>query len=92
MDVKHVANLANLPLSPEEESKISVQFAQTLETIRLINRLNTSETESTYQVTGLVNVTRPDELNPDKILSQKQALSNSPRIYNGFFVVPAVFS
>jgi len=56
MDVKHIANLANLPLSPEEESKFSVQFAQTLETISLINRLNTSETETAVCNLGSINL------------------------------------
>ena len=84
MDVKHVAKLANLPLTPDEEKKFQGQFAETLKTISVINELDTSGVEPTSQVTGLTNITRKDAIDPSRILSP-------PAENNGYFVVPAIF-
>lgn len=85
MDVAHVAKLANLPLKPDEEVKFQKQFEETLKTIAVINELDTQGVEPTSQVTGLVNVTREDVIDPSRILPP-------PKINNGYFVVPSVFN
>ena len=90
MDVKLVAALANLPLDPTTESKLQDQFDETLKTVAKVNELNTSGIEPTSQVTGLVNITREDTIDPSRILSQDQALSQARHTHNGYFVVPAV--
>ena len=69
MDVKKVASLANLSISNEEEKKLSFQFDETLKTISIINELDTTNTDSVSQVTGLVNITREDEIDKDRILN-----------------------
>ena len=69
MDVKKVAKLANLSISNEEEKKLSFQFDETLKTISIINELDTTNTDSVSQVTGLVNITREDEIDKDRILN-----------------------
>lgn len=92
MDVKHVAKLANLPLSPQEETVFLQQFTDTLTTVDLINQLDTNNIEPTSQVTGLVNITRPDVINRDRVLSQSAALSQAKHTHNGYFVVPAIFN
>lgn len=91
MDVAHVALLANLPITPQEEEKFDRQFTDTLKTVDLINELDTTNTPPTYQVTGLVNVFREDVIDTGRMLSQDQALSNAPKTYNGYFQVPSVF-
>ncbi len=91
MDVKHIAKLANLVLKPGEEEKLASQFADTLKTVDLINSLDTTGVEPTSQVTGLTNVLREDVVDTSRVLTQKQALSNSPSAKNGYFVVPAIF-
>lgn len=90
MDVKHIANLANLSLTPAEEVKFADQFTQTLKTIDLINELDTSQVAPTSQVTGLENVSRPDAIDAARVLTQDQALSNAPHTHQGFFQVPAI--
>ena len=77
--VKHVARLANLPLSSDEEEKYSKQLSEILEYVDQLNEVDTSSVEPTYNVTGLNNVTRED------------ALSNVSQKKNGFFVTKGVF-
>jgi len=91
MDVTHVAKLANLPITPPEESKLAEDFASTLKVVDLINELDTSHTTPTSQVNNLTNITRSDVVDITRILTQKQALSNAHETANGFIVVPAIF-
>lgn len=91
MDVLHVAKLANLNVTTEEIEKFSAAFTRTLSTIDLINELDTSSVLPTSQVTGLTNVSRPDIVDPSRVLTQSQALSPTTSTRDGYFVVPAVF-
>ena len=91
MDVKHIAKLANLTLSADEEIKFSSQFTDTLKTIAKINELDTSKVEPTYQVSNLHNVTRPDKIQPDRILPLETVMGSATGTHNGYFVVPAIF-
>ena len=50
--VKHVAKLANLPLSSEEEATYGEQLSKILDYIDQLNRADTSEVEATYNVSG----------------------------------------
>jgi len=88
IDVKHVAKLANLPLSTIEEEKFEKQLAQTLEYIENLKEIDTKDITTTPQVTGLHNVLREDKVTPS--LSQEEALKNGKATYKGFFKVKAV--
>jgi aspartyl/glutamyl-tRNA(Asn/Gln) amidotransferase C subunit len=90
MDVNHVAQLANLVVTKDEEKRFSAQFIDTLETVGIINQLDTSDTVPTYQITGSKNWSRKDEINTLDVLTQKQALSQASKTLNGYFVVPSV--
>lgn len=87
--VKHVAKLANLPLSEEEEEKYAEQLSKILEYIEQLNKVDTSDIEPTFNVSGLSNVQAEDGL--AECLSQEDALSNAPKIKGGFFVTKGVF-
>ncbi len=89
IDVKKVAKLANLPLTPEEEEKFGQQLDETLDYIKTLNEIDTAHVEPTHSVTGLTNVMRPDE--PKASLSQDEALQNAKSKQNGFFKVKAIF-
>lgn len=97
IDVKHVAKLANLPLTPEEEEKYSEQLSKILDYIEQLNEVDTlrqgsgqaSEVEPTFNVTGQSNVMREDET--AGCLSQEEALSNAPKKKNGMFETKGVF-
>lgn len=81
--VKHVAKLANLPLSSEEEEKYSQQLSKILDYIEQLNQIDTSGVESTFNVTGLNNALREDEIVVS--LSQVQALTNATKKNKGMF-------
>ncbi len=91
MDVAHIALLANLSVTPEEAKRFAGQFADTLKTVDLINELDTSRASATPQVIGLENVSRPDKVTPQTVLTVKAALSNAPHTDRNYFVVPAIF-
>ena len=88
-DVKHIADLARLPLSEEEVQKFKGQLSSTLEYIEQLNQVDTSKVTFPPQITGLENVWREDEVKPS--LSQEEALSNAPKTHKGYFVVKAIF-
>jgi aspartyl-tRNA(Asn)/glutamyl-tRNA(Gln) amidotransferase subunit C len=88
IDVKYVARLARLSLSPEEERKISEQLGNILGYIEKLKEVDVSRVEPTAHAFPLVNVTRPDEVRPS--ISQADALRNAPAQANGLFIVPKI--
>ena len=89
IDIKHVAKLANLPLSDKEIEKLGPQLEETLDYIEQLNEIDTTGVEPTAHVTGLENVTRNDSISES--FSQEDAISNSKNKRNGLFVVPGIF-
>lgn len=60
--IKHIANLARLELSSEEELKYGDQLSAILGYIDKLEEVNTDKVSITAQVGGLVNVWREDEV------------------------------
>ena len=89
INVKHVAKLANLPISDEEAHKLEDQLSETLEYIEKLNEINTEKVEPTHSVTGLSNIMRSDET--ESSLSQDEALQNAKSKEKGFFKAKAIF-
>lgn len=87
-DVKYVAHLARLGLTPEEEQKFGAQLGQVLNYIEKLKGVDVSRIEPTAHAVPLVNVTRPDETGSS--LSNEDALRNAPAKANGLFVVPKI--
>jgi aspartyl-tRNA(Asn)/glutamyl-tRNA(Gln) amidotransferase subunit C len=88
IDVKYVAHLARLSLSPEEEQKIGAQLGSVLGYIEKLKEVDVSQVEPTAHAFPLVNVTRADEVRPS--LSNEAALRNAPAQANGLFIVPKI--
>jgi aspartyl-tRNA(Asn)/glutamyl-tRNA(Gln) amidotransferase subunit C len=85
--VKHIAQLANIPISAKEEEELAKDFSETLEVVDKLQKIDTQGVEMTHQVTGLVNITREDKTNEKNMFTQKEALANASRTHDGFFVV-----
>ncbi len=85
-----VARLANLSLNKEDLDDLAKQLTVSLDYLRGVQDVSTTNVIPTSQVTGLENVFRADEITPS--LSQEEALKNAPFVYNGFFVVDAIFT
>lgn len=90
--VKHIAQLAHIPITPDEEVSLAAAFEETIEVVQNLSSLDTSKVEPTHQVTGLENVWRDDIVNTEKMFSQAEALANAPQRHQGYFVVPQVLS
>ena len=89
-DVKHVAGLANLKLTADEVEKFSGQLSEVLNYIEELKKVDTSDVEPTSQTTGLENITRKDDRQPQRDLTQSSALSGTEETYNGYFSVPGI--
>ena len=87
-DVKYIADLARLGLTPAEEEKLGAQLKSILGYIEKLNQVDVSGVEPTAHAFPLVNVTRPDEIRPS--LSNEEALRNAPAKANGLFIVPKI--
>lgn len=91
-DVKRIAELARLSLGDEEMAKLSSELSETISYIDILTQLN-SRVENlgeTYEVSGLSNVFRDDEIDESRMLSQEQALSNAKNTYRGYFMVSKI--
>jgi aspartyl-tRNA(Asn)/glutamyl-tRNA(Gln) amidotransferase subunit C len=88
LDVKYVAHLARIALSPEEEKQFGAQLGSVLGYIEKLKEVDVTSVEPTAHAFPLINVTRPDEVRPS--LSQEEILSNAPAHANGLFLVPKI--
>ena len=88
IDVKYVAHLARLSLTPEEEQKMAAQLADVLGYIEKLKEVDVTGVEPTAHAFPMVNVTRPDEVRPS--LPHEEALRNAPAQANGLFIVPKI--
>lgn len=87
---KHVAKLANIPITEAESEKLAKAFAETLAVVDELKTADVSQVDTTHQVTGFKNVTREDVVNQGASFTQAEALANAPESANGFFVVSQV--
>ena len=88
IDIKYVAHLARLALTPEEEQKIGAQLGNVLTYIEKLKEVDVSNVEPTAHAFPLVNVTRADEIRT--CLTNEDALRNAPSSANGLFMVPKI--
>ena len=88
LNVPHVAQLANLPISKQEEKKLEKQLTETLSYIDQLSEIDTKNVQPTSHVTGLENITRLDTSEPS--LPQSSALANTSKTHDGYFIVNAI--
>jgi aspartyl-tRNA(Asn)/glutamyl-tRNA(Gln) amidotransferase subunit C len=88
IDVKYVAHLARLSLTPEEEQKFGAQLGQVLAYIDQLKEVDVSQVEPMAHAVPLVNVTRPDAVR--STLPHDEAMRNAPAQANGLFQVPKI--
>ncbi len=90
-DVRYVAELAHLELTPEEMRRFLPQLDSILQYMEKLNALDTT------QVDPMAQVTYPAAENPSlrsdqtrKTFAQDEALGNAPESGDGCFKVPRV--
>ena len=91
-DVKHIARLARIELSPEEEQKIEKELSAILEFVEKLNEVDTSGVEPMTGGTSLENIMRADG-QIDTSLEGKSAelMESAPEKKDGWVKVKAVF-
>jgi aspartyl-tRNA(Asn)/glutamyl-tRNA(Gln) amidotransferase subunit C len=90
IDIKHLAKLAHLKLTPEELKKFTPQLTEVFDFFGKLQKLNTKDIPPTFQTIPLKNVSRSDQV--DKPLDSKEALKNARQKSGNYFIVKAVFS
>jgi aspartyl-tRNA(Asn)/glutamyl-tRNA(Gln) amidotransferase subunit C len=88
IDVKYVAHLARIGLTPDEELNMSARLAGILGYIEKLRELDIVGVEPTAHAVPMVNGLRPDVVVPS--LPQEVALANAPAQANGLFLVPKI--
>jgi aspartyl-tRNA(Asn)/glutamyl-tRNA(Gln) amidotransferase subunit C len=88
-DVLKLAKLSRLRLSEEEIEKFRVELSEIIDYVEQLDSVETSGLEPTYQVTGLRNVFRLDEVK-DYGYKTEDLLKNAPSTQDGQFKVKRV--
>lgn len=78
--IRHIANLARLELTEEEEDRYSSQLSAVLNYVDKLQEVDTSSVEITAQVSGLHNSWREDEVQDWNREEVDMALSSSELI------------
>jgi aspartyl-tRNA(Asn)/glutamyl-tRNA(Gln) amidotransferase subunit C len=87
-EVQHIALLARLALSPEEETALTEQLGHLLQYFEKLGRLDTSAVEPTAHVVDLVAAYREDVVtNPP---APEALRANAPARDDNFFKVPKI--
>jgi aspartyl-tRNA(Asn)/glutamyl-tRNA(Gln) amidotransferase subunit C len=87
-EVEHVAKLARLELSEQEQEKLTDQLSNILTYVEKLNELDTKGIEPTSHVLDIRNVMREDRGVPG--LAQDRALANAPDKASGHYKVPKI--
>jgi len=89
-DVKHIAQLANIPVSEAEEKELAAGFNSVIAVIDQLNSIDTTNIAPTHQVTGLHNVFREDVVDEARMFTQEEALNSTKNKHAGYFVVTQI--
>jgi aspartyl-tRNA(Asn)/glutamyl-tRNA(Gln) amidotransferase subunit C len=85
---RYLASLSNITLSEDELKNLTKDLERIIEYIGELGELDTSGVEATYQVTGLTNVWRDDEIKPQ--ISRQKLLNLAAVHTNNAVKVPKV--
>lgn|SRR5579862_6427860 len=88
-DVLKLAALSKLRLSDEEIEKLRGELSEILDYVEILNNVDVTGLKPTYQVTGLKNVMRQDEVK-DYGYEPADLLKNAPAVQDNQFKVRRV--
>ena len=95
-DVRHVADLASLELTPEELPRLAKDLNEVLGYIAQLNELDTGDVPAMAQaseVLGLAAAQHGETLRPDEVLpstDRAEVMREAPETDGRFFKVPKV--
>jgi aspartyl-tRNA(Asn)/glutamyl-tRNA(Gln) amidotransferase subunit C len=79
-EIKHIADLARLELTAEEQKKYGSQLSDVLSFVEQLREVDTIDCEPTAQVTGLENIFRADEEEDWNEREKMEALKQAPEL------------
>ena len=85
-DIQHLASLSSLALADDEVDGLRQDLENIIGYIQQLGKLDTAGVEPTYQVTGLENVWREDEVQSG--ISAEKLLKLAPEKQNNQVKVP----
>lgn len=90
--VRKVAHLARLELTPDEEERFTTQLSSILDYFDQLSQLDTDQVQPTARAIDVSNVTRPDQLEPydDRDLILQSAPEQEETAQGEFFKVPQI--
>lgn len=88
IDVRYVAHLARLDLTPEEQKRFGDQLGHVLGYVEKLKELDVTNVEPTAHAMPRVNMTRADKTRPS--LPHADAMRNAPAQGGGLFIVPKI--
>lgn len=88
--VRKVALLSRLELTPAEEEKFTTQLSDILDYFQLLSELDVADVPPTTRAIDVSNVTRPDALNPYP--DSEAILDCAPDREGNFFRVPKIMN
>ena len=86
--VRHVATLARLSLTPEEEERYATQLSAILDAVAQLQELDVSGVEPTSHATLASSLLREDVARPS--LPPEKGLANAPAKVGTSFAVPKI--
>jgi aspartyl-tRNA(Asn)/glutamyl-tRNA(Gln) amidotransferase subunit C len=86
--VRHVAHLARLSLSPEEETRFAQQLGSILGYVERLTALDVTGVEPLAHAVPMIGGERPDEVRPS--LSREEVLSGAPLRVGEGIAVPKI--
>ena len=87
-DIQYLASLSSLALADDEADGLRQDLENIIGYIKQLGELDTAGVEPTYQVTGLENVWREDEVQPG--IPAEKLLEMAPEKQNNQVKVPQV--
>ena len=87
-EVEHVARLARLELTEDEQAQMTARLDAILDYMEKLNGLDTDGVEPTTTVIPMGSALREDEVRPS--LDREEALANAPDREGAFFRVPRI--
>lgn len=87
-DIKYVAELARIQLTPEESEQFQKQLNTILESVKKLQDLNLEKIEPTAHAFPVYNIWRSDEEKDS--LSVEAALKNAPNHSNDLILMPKI--
>jgi aspartyl-tRNA(Asn)/glutamyl-tRNA(Gln) amidotransferase subunit C len=88
VDLQQLAHLARLTLTEAEQIQIAAQLGDILAYMDKLKEVDVTASEPTAHAVPLVNVTRPDLVQPS--LEHTEAVRSAPAHANGLFIVPKI--